>query len=94
VDVADSPESNLGHTLIVSAFNRRESIVHEGSDSEELGLVDIHSGGHGRPVRQAREKVGKQHVGVDKIRVLGDDRLRQGGAMRILPSTKQMFAAR
>jgi hypothetical protein len=49
VDVADSPESNLGHTLIVSALNRRKSTVHEGSDSEELGQVDIrvHSGGHG-----------------------------------------------
>jgi hypothetical protein len=73
VDVADSPESNLEHTLILSALNRRESTVHEGGDSEELGLADIHSGGHGLTVRQAREQVGYQHVGVDKIRLLGDD---------------------
>jgi hypothetical protein len=34
--------------------------------------------------------VGKQDVEVDKIRVLGDD----GGSMRFLPSTKQIFTTK
>jgi hypothetical protein len=62
VDVADNPESNLGHTLIVIGLNCRKSTDHEGCDSEELGRADIHSGGHGLPVRQAREPVGEQDV--------------------------------
>ncbi len=72
VDIAYRPGSNHWRGLVVCGLDRRKSTVEEAIDGEVLAWVDFKSL-HGLAPGQGREKVGEEHVEVDKFYLVGDE---------------------
>ena len=72
MDVPDSPGWNQWHRLIVGSLNCWKGTVQKGSDSEELGRVDVIRW-HGLAVRKDWKKVCEKDVEVIKLLFRCDD---------------------
>ena len=72
VDIAGRLGSNHWRGLVVCRCDHRKRTIDEGRDCEVLAWVDF-KGRHGLAPGQDREKVGEEHVEVDKFHRVGDE---------------------
>ena len=85
VDIACRLGSNHLLGLVVCKFDGRKRTIDEGRDCEVLAWVDF-KGRHGLAPGQDREKVGEEHVEVDKFHRWGSTS-RVSSTIRISPAS-------